>query len=35
MPLLEAKEYLAYACTYDPASGRVSDPIAEVEAYGR
>lgn len=35
MPLLEAKEYLAYACTYDPASGKVSDPIAEVEAYGR
>ena len=35
MPLLEAKEYIAYACTYDPASGKVSDPIAEVEAYGR
>ena len=34
MPLFEYKDYLAYACAYDPASGKVSDPIAEVEAYG-
>ena len=33
MPLLESKDYLAYACAYDPASCRVSDPIAEVAAY--
>ena len=33
MPLLESKDYLAYDCAYDPASGRVSDPIAEVAAY--
>ena len=33
MPLLESKDSLAYACAYDPASGKVSDPIAEVEAY--
>ncbi len=33
MPLLKSKDYLAYACAYDPASGKVSDPIAEVEAY--
>lgn len=35
MPLLEAKEYLAYACAYDPSTGQVSDPIAEVEASAR
>ncbi len=35
MPLVRDKQYLAFACAYDPATGRVSDPISEVrvEAY--
>lgn len=34
MPLSSEKEYLAYACTYDPANGKVSNPIADVMAMG-
>ena len=35
MPLVRDKQYLAFACAYDPATGRVSDQISEVrvEAY--
>lgn len=31
MPLKSGKLYLAFACTYDPATGAVSNPIAHVE----
>ena len=31
MPLKSGKQYLAFACTYDPATGSVSNPIAHVE----
>ena len=31
MPLKSGKQYLAFACTYDPANGSVSNPIAHVE----
>lgn len=34
MPLDSSKEYLAFACAYDPATCQVSNPIAEVEAIG-
>ena len=34
MPLSNEKEYLAFACTYDPATGKVSNPIADVMAMG-
>ena len=34
IPLLSDKEYLCYACAYDPASGQVSNPIKECEAIG-
>lgn len=34
MPLYGDKEYLGFACTYDPASGKVSNPIADVMAMG-
>ena len=34
MPLSYGKEYLAFACTYDPATGKVSNPIADVMAMG-
>ena len=30
MPLVRDKQYLAFACAYDPATGHVSDPISEV-----
>ena len=35
MPLVRGKQYLGFACAYDPTTGRVSDPIADVrvEAY--
>ncbi len=31
MPLKSGKQYLAFACTYDPATGSVSNPITHVE----
>ena len=31
VPLLRNKEYLAFACAYDPSSGQVSNPISRVE----
>ena len=34
VPLYGDQEYLAFACAYDPASGKVSDPIPDVEAMG-
>ena len=34
MPLSSEKEYLAFACTYDPATGKVSNPITDVMAMG-
>ena len=34
VPLYSDQEYLAFACAYDPASGKVSDPIPDVEAMG-
>ena len=34
MPLYGDKEYLGFACTYDPASGKVSNPIADVMVMG-
>ena len=34
MPLYGDKEYLGFACTYDPASDKVSNPIADVMAMG-
>lgn len=33
-PLSGDKEYLCFACAYDPASGQVSNPIKECEAMG-
>ncbi|MBR4836814.1 MAG: hypothetical protein IK004_00050 [Bacteroidales bacterium] len=35
MPLVRDKQYLAFACAYDPTTGHVSNPISEVrvEAY--
>ncbi len=34
IPLLGDKEYLCFACAYDPATGQVSNPIKECEAMG-
>ena len=34
MPLYGDKEYLGFACTYDPASGKVSNPVADVMVMG-
>ena len=34
MPLHAAKQYLGFACTYDPATGQVSNPLEYVEVYG-
>ena len=34
MPLYGDKEYLGFACTYDPATGKVSNPIADVMVMG-
>jgi len=34
MPLLATKQYLGFACVYDPATGQVSNPIENVEAMG-
>ena len=34
MPLHAAKQYLGFACTYDPATGQVSNPIEYVEVNG-
>ena len=34
VPLYGSKEYLGFACVYDPATGQVSNPIAEVEING-
>ena len=33
-PLSGDKEYLCFACAYDPATGQVSNPIKECEAMG-
>ena len=34
IPLDSNKEYLAFACAYDPSTGQVSNPIPSVEAIG-
>ena len=34
MPLHAAKQYLGFACTYDPATGQVSNPLEYVEVNG-
>ena len=34
IPLLGDKEYLCFACAYNPATGQVSNPIKECEAIG-
>ena len=34
VPLYGSKEYLGFACVYDPATGQVSNPIADVEING-
>ena len=34
MPLYGDKEYLGFACTYDPATGKVPNPIADVMVMG-
>ncbi len=34
VPLYGYKEYLGFACVYDPATGQVSNPIAKVEING-
>ena len=34
MPLYGDQDYFAFACAYDPATGKVSDPIPDVEAMG-
>ena len=31
MPLKRGKQYLAFACAYDPATGQVSNPIAQID----
>ena len=34
MPLHASKQYLGFACTYDPATGQVSNPLEYVEVNG-
>jgi hypothetical protein len=34
MPLHAAKQYLGFACTYDPVTGQVSNPLEYVEVNG-